>query len=53
MTYTPLKSKGGIRFENAYASSSKDVRPSIPITKGFQKPSFNSNGPKKSNENKT
>ena len=33
MTSTPLKSKGGIGFENAHASSSKVVSLSTPITK--------------------
>ena len=40
-------------MESTHASSSKGVRPSIPITKGFQKSSFNSNGPKKSLGHKT
>ena len=48
-----MKSKGGIGFENTHASSSKGIRPSIPITKGFQKPTFNTNGPKNSNGKKT
>ena len=33
MTFTPLKSKNGIVFENAYASSSKITNSSNPITK--------------------
>ena len=53
MNSTPSKLKGIIGFKNAHASSSKAVRPSIPITKGFQEFSFNSNGPKKSVGNKT
>ena len=53
MNYTSSKSKGGICFKSTHASSSKGVRPSIPITKGLQKSSFNSNGPKKSIGNKT
>ena len=33
ITFTPLKSKNGIIFENAHASSSKIVNSSNPITK--------------------
>ena len=33
ITFTPLKSKNGIDFKNAHASSSKIVNPSNPITK--------------------
>ena len=53
MNSTPSKLKGVIGFKSANASSSKGVRPSIPITKDFHKSSFNSNGPKKSIGNKT
>ena len=53
MTSTPLKSKDGIGFENAHASSSKGVSVSIPITKGYQKFSLKTNVLKKSNGNKT
>ena len=51
MTFTPLKSKNGIVFENAHASSSKIVNPSTPITKIYQRPSLRTNGPKKFNWN--
>ena len=53
MTCTPLKSKGGIGFKNAHASSSKVVSLSTPITKVYQNPSLRTNGPKKYNGNKT
>ena len=53
MTSTPLKSKNGIGFKNAHVSSSKNANPNTQITKVYQKPSLKTNGPKKSNENKT
>ena len=53
MTFTPLKSKNGIVFENAHASSSKIINSSNPITKIYQRPSLRTNGPKRSNGNKT
>ena len=53
MTFTPLKSKNGIVFENAHASSLKIVNSSTPIIKIYQRPSLRTNGPKRSNENKT
>ena len=53
MTSTPLKSKNIIGFENAHASSSKIVNSSTPITKIYQRPSLRTNGPKRSNGNKT
>ena len=49
MTSTPLKSKNGIDFKNAHASSSKIVNPSTPITKIYQRSSLRTNGPQKSN----
>ena len=53
MTSTPLKSMNGIGFKNVHASSSKIVNPSTSITKIYQRPSLTTNGPKKSNRNKT
>ena len=53
MTSTPLKSKNGIDFKNSHASSSKIVNSSTPIIKIYQRPSLITNGPKKSNGNKT
>ena len=47
MTSTPLKSKNGIDFKNAHASSSKIINPSTPITKIYQRPSLRTNGHKK------
>lgn len=52
MTSNPLKSKGGIGFENAHASSLKVVSLSTPITKVYQKLSLKINRSKKSNRNK-
>ena len=53
MTSTPLKSKNGIGFNNVHTSSLKIVNPSTPITKIYQRPSLRTNGPKRSNGNKT
>ena len=53
MTFTPLKYKGEIGFKNAHVSSSKIINPSSPITKIYQRLSLRTNGPKKSNGNKT
>ena len=53
MTSTLLKFKGGIGFKNTHASTSKVVSLGIPITKVYQKSSLKTNGPKKSNGNKT
>ena len=53
ITSTPLKSKDGIGFENAHASSSKIVNSSNPITKIYQRPSLRTNGLKRFNGNKT
>ena len=53
MTSTPLKSMNEIGLKNAHASSSKIINPSTPITKIYQRPSLRTNGPKKSNRNKT
>ena len=53
MAFTPLKSKSGIGFENANASSIKVVSLSILIIKVYQKSSLKINGPKKSNSKKT
>ena len=44
ITSTPFKSKNGIDFKNAHASSSKIVNPSTPITKIYQRPSLRTNG---------
>ena len=53
MTSTPLKSKNEIIFENTYASSSKIINSSNPITKIYQRPSLRTNGPKRFTRNKT
>ena len=53
MTSNLLKSKNGIDFKNSHTSSSKIVNPNTPITKIFQRPSLKTNGPKRSNGNKT
>ena len=53
MTSTLLKSINEIGFKNAHASSSRIVNPSTPITKIYQRSSLKTNGPKKSNWNKT